>query len=196
MAGITAYCFNLFIVLLFVTMSTYWTRSSLIRSEPAVSWSSSNKNDWTWSSIKQKDQDMKFLDKYLKFEVPQCLNLIAIKVIRVSVCRLLNKDQKFLMSILKNDLAEAFIKRMKLITRVLLMKMKLPNFLHRTCHFTWCIIDLVETCWQPSILLSTTRVWEPAKHYTFTSFWLCYLCAYCTATTYWNEASLRIRHWC
>ena len=81
---------------------------------------------------------MKFLDKYLKFEVPQCLNLIAIKVIRVSVCRLLNKDQKFLMSILKNGLAEAFIKRMKLITRVLLMKIKLPVF-------TWVHVILHDT---------------------------------------------------
>ena len=31
----------------------------------------------------------------------------------------------------QNDLAEAFIKRMKLITRTLLMKTKLPSFLHR-----------------------------------------------------------------
>ena len=50
-------------------------------------------------SLDPQDQDMKFLDEYSKFEVPQCLNLIAIKAIRVSVYRLLNKDQKFLMSI-------------------------------------------------------------------------------------------------
>ena len=79
-------------------------------------------------SLDPQDQDMKFLDEYLKFEEPKCLNLIAIKAIRVSVYRLLNKDQKFFMSILKNGLAETFIKRMKLITRVLLMKMKLPSF--------------------------------------------------------------------
>ena len=48
-----------------------------------------------------EDQDMKFLDEYCKFEVPQCLNLTIIKDIRVSVHRLFNKDQKFLMSILK-----------------------------------------------------------------------------------------------
>ena len=52
-------------------------------------------------SLDPEDQDMKFLDEYRKFKVPQCLNLIVIKAIRVSVYRLLNKDQKFLMSILK-----------------------------------------------------------------------------------------------
>ena len=35
----------------------------------------------------------------------------------------------------QNDLAEAFIKRMKLITHALLMKMKLPSFLHRDIPF-------------------------------------------------------------
>ena len=64
-------------------------------------------------SLDPQDQDMKFLDKYLKFEEPKCLNLITIKAIRILVYRLLNKDQKFLMSILKNGLAEAFIKWMK-----------------------------------------------------------------------------------
>ena len=52
-------------------------------------------------SLDPEDQDMKFLDEYRKFEVPQYLNLIVIKVIRVSVYILLNKDQKFLMCILK-----------------------------------------------------------------------------------------------
>ena len=52
-------------------------------------------------SFDPEDQDMKFLDEYRKFEVPQCLNLIIIKVIKISVHRLFNKDQKFLMSILK-----------------------------------------------------------------------------------------------
>ena len=52
-------------------------------------------------SFDPEDQDMKFLDEYRKFKVPQCLNLTIIKDIRVSVHRLLNKDQKFLMSILK-----------------------------------------------------------------------------------------------
>ena len=78
-------------------------------------------------SLDLQNQDMKFLDKYRKFEVPQCLNLIVIKAIRVSVYKLLNKDQKFLMSILKNGLAEIFIKRMKLITRVMLMKRKFQD---------------------------------------------------------------------
>ena len=50
------------------------------------------------------------------------------------------------------------------------------------CHVTWYIISLVETCCQPLILLSITRVWALIKHYIFTSFWLCYLCAYCNAT--------------
>ena len=40
--------------------------------------------------------DIKFLDKYLKFEEPKCHNLIVIKDIRASVHRLLSKDQKFL----------------------------------------------------------------------------------------------------
>ena len=52
-------------------------------------------------SLDPQDRDMKFLDEYCKFEVLQLLNLIVIKDIRVSVHRLLNKDQKFLMSILK-----------------------------------------------------------------------------------------------
>ena len=52
-------------------------------------------------SLDPEDQDMKFLDEYRKFKVSQCLNLTIIKDIRVSVHRLLNKDQKFLMSILK-----------------------------------------------------------------------------------------------
>ena len=140
---------------------------------------------------------MKFLDEYSKSEVPQCLNLTVIKGHKsLSLQTIKKKDQKFLMSILKNGLAEAFIKRMKLITRVLLMKTKLPVFTWVYAILTWCIVNSIETCYQPSILLSTTRVWEPAKHYTFTSFWLCYQCVYCTATMYWNEVSSPIGHWC
>ena len=47
-------------------------------------------------SFDPEDQDMKFLDEYRKFKVPHCHNLIVIKAIRVSIHRLLNKDQKFL----------------------------------------------------------------------------------------------------
>ena len=50
---------------------------------------------------RSSDQDMKFLNEYRKFEVPHYLYLIIIKAIRISVHKLLNKDQKFLISILK-----------------------------------------------------------------------------------------------
>ena len=61
---------------------------------------------------------------------------------------------------------------------------KIASFCMGTCHLTCCIIGSIETYSQPLILHSITCVWASAKHFTFTSFWLCCLCAYCTPATH------------
>ena len=78
----------------------------------------------------------------------------------------------------QNGLAEAFDQAASVNSSHSAHENKIASFCMGTCHLTCCIIGSIETYSQPPILLSTTSVWASAEHFTFTSFWLCCLCAY------------------
>ena len=95
----------------------------------------------------------------------------------------------------QNGLAEAFIKRLQMIARTLVMHTKLPvsawgyAILHAPM-----LVRLRPIATQPYFALQLVTGYEPDISHL--RIWVCSLCANCAATTYKNESSKKDGHIC